>query len=85
MNPTLAQNLSPLFSLAKAIIFGVVCSLGALVLLVIVKFGSASWIGPKPAGLGATAGGWTQLLREPTTALLLAFAYGIGFWIIARK
>ncbi len=35
-------------------------------------------------GLGAIAGGWTMLMRSPTVVLLLATAFGVGFYLVAR-
>jgi hypothetical protein len=36
------------------------------------------------SGLVAVAGGWDYLLRKPSTALLLATAFGIAFHLTAR-
>lgn len=36
------------------------------------------------SGLGAAAGGWTNLLHQPSVIVLLTIAFGIGLWVIAR-
>jgi hypothetical protein len=35
-------------------------------------------------GLGAVAGGWTFLVHSPLVAVLLALAFGLGFYLAGR-
>jgi hypothetical protein len=35
-------------------------------------------------GLGAVAGGWTALIHSPLVAVLLALAFGLGFYLAGR-
>ena len=35
--------------------------------------------------LGATAGGWEYVLRQPLTAGLVTVAFGLGFWLVVRR
>ena len=54
----------------------------------IVFFGiqtTATAKGQGPAGLTAVAGGWEYILHKPLVVILLTVAFGVGFFLCARR
>lgn len=76
----------PVVLFVKSILGGV----AALLLVWVAILASAMWrlkiYSAKQGlqGLSATADGWTMLMRSPSVILLLAAAFGVGFYLVAR-
>jgi hypothetical protein len=61
--------------------------LGGIVAVVLVWIATVGVVFLRPstgAGPGSVASGWDVLLRSPLIVLLLAVAFGVGFWIVTR-
>ena len=72
--------------LLKSIAGGIICLLAAWIAILVTEFWKIKSDNARHgvAALGASAGGWSFLLRSPIVVLILSAAFGIGFYLAVR-
>ena len=79
-------SIGAVWLLIKAMASGVLCALLAWIAVLATHLWRMRSYNAKhgTTGLGAAAGGWTFLMTSPLVAVLLAAAFGIGFYAAVR-
>jgi hypothetical protein len=74
------EGWSSMWLFSKGMLGGVAAVVIAWIAIVLIVFVRPT---PRATGLVSFAGGWDALLRSPLIVLILAAAFGLGFWVMS--